>query len=190
MDRWDFDCQSCGKNIGDAFYTEPYWYRCGQDTDKYELLEKTFKAYVRKNLQSLAFDSQGVITTNSGLPDEKILNQIKKNIIECMDKKWGGIAYHSGFFFYINMEEKTAWWSPTDIHEFSDDNYQRAGIKNHPINGRGRGRLGYCLCKECVEEDDGQFCTVCGTEMVKVTADEHPGGHWGIRGQREPAPMR
>jgi len=91
MERWDFDCQVCGINIGNYAYVRPYWYKCLQE-----------------------------------------------------------------------------------------ENVNSKGDKIHKVRGRGWGRLGYTLCRRCAIKNMLK-CDICGGELTKITADEHPGGHWGIR---------
>ena len=190
MERWDFDCQRCGKNIGDAYYVDPEWYQCSQDSKKYELLEQAFLKYIQKRCFNITFDNKGNIT-RSDIPVAKgALKEIKKRITRGLKEKLGIFELHVGMFIYIDFEKKIVWWSPKDQSQFSDENYERAGIIKHEVLGRGQGRLGYCFCANCVEILNYSKCPVCGSELVKVIADQHPGGHWGIRGIREPISMR
>jgi hypothetical protein len=99
MERWDFDCQKCGGNIGDAWEVDAEWYRCKKDRD-----------------------------AEHRLPD-------------------------------------------------------------HTPKGSGWGRLGYCFDVDCATELKFK-CPVCGSELVKMVANQHPGGKWGIRGGRQPGKFR
>jgi len=56
--------------------------------------------------------------------------------------------------------------------------------REHKIQGRGWGRLGYTLCERCATKS-GFKCPICGATLIKVHADQHPGGKWGIRGKQE-----
>ena len=79
--------------------------------------------------------------------------------------------------------------------------------RKHTIRGRGWKRLGYTLCKRCAIKVNFK-CPICGAKLLKIHANHHPGGLWGIRGaltvmrtelmahyidkpipKREPAPM-
>lgn len=190
MERWDFDCQKCRKNIGDAWYVNPEWYQCAQDRGKWELLKKAFSEHIQKTCPAINFDSKGNLTGGTFPRDEKALKEIKEGIAEGLKEKLGRLEVHGGIFIDIDFEKRLIRWSSKDESEFSEENYQRAGLVKHLVQGRGQGRLGYCFCAKCVEELNYNKCPVCGSELVKVIADQHPGGHWGIRGRREPAPMR
>jgi len=104
MNRWDFDCQECGCNIGDAYDVDSEWYQCSHE-QKY---------------------------------------------------------------------------------------YRPPKMIKHDVKGRGRGRVGYCYCTKCAEKLEYK-CVICGNILVKVNANDHPGGNgWGIRdgvNKREPSPM-
>jgi len=190
MERWDFDCQICGKNIGDAYYADNEWYQCSQDSKKYELLDQAFLKHIKESCSNITFDDEGNVAEDTIPTDEKTLKKIKEEIAEGLKEKLRILEFHAGMFIYIDFEKNTAWWSPKHESQFSKENYQRAGLMNHKVQGRGRGRLGYCFCTNCVEIFRYNKCPVCGSDLVKVTADQHPGGYWGIRGKREPAPMR
>ncbi len=187
MERWDFDCQKCGRNIGDAWDVDSEWYQCVQDRWKYQLLANAFWKYIQKNCSNITFDDEGNITGGTLPTDERVLREIKECIRERIREK-GCSEIHGRIFIYIDFEKKIAWWSPKDESGFSEENYQRAGLINHRVQGRGWGYVGYCFCEECAKSL-GYKCPLCGSKLEKVTADQHPGGHWGIRDVREHASM-
>jgi len=188
MERWDFDCQRCKQNIGDAYYVDPEWYQCSQDSKKYELLDQVFSKHI-ESCSNITFDGDGNVIGGTIPTDEKTLKEIKEEITSGLKEKLGSLEFHAGMFIYIDFKKKIVWWSSKDESKFSKENYERAGIIKHKVLGRGRGRLGYCFCVRCAKKLKKK-CPLCGSELIKVTADQHPGGHWGIRGIREPAPMR
>jgi hypothetical protein len=143
--------------------------------------------------EGVEFDKTGKIISGSLPKNEKIVKDLKNAISIYMEEKdVRRAAYLGRFYIYLDFEKRKAWWSPeAGDSVFSDSNYQRAKLIKHEVEGSGRGRLGYCFCVKCVEEGNlGYKCPKCRSELVKVTAGQHPGGHWGIRGVREPAPMR
>ncbi len=186
MDRWDFDCQECGRNIGDAWYVDPVWYMCSQDMNEHKLLERVYP----RTLYSIA--GEDIILDDKNIPED-IAKMIKERIKDYIKRK---STIKSEMFsrdletiFYPGTSE-VIWHLP----EKEDEYYQKAGIKKHEIKGRGRDRLGYTFDEECAKKL-GYKCNLCGSELVRVTADQHPGGQWGIRGSlgipvREPAPMK
>lgn len=54
--------------------------------------------------------------------------------------------------------------------------------RKHTIRGRGWKRLGYTLCKRCAIKAKLR-CPICGAKLLKIHADQHPGGLWGIKGE-------
>jgi len=183
MERWDFDCQLCGINIGNAWYVDPIWYRCPQEWNKHQYLEKVYpRFYILPN---------GDI--NGKLPNAIPLRSLLKLVNDFLKEKQSGkyenikkvsLTYQDISFELVPDEMMVIWHYTANDDEY----YKKAGIEKHKIRGRGWGRLGYCFCTECAKLLSYE-CPVCRSKLVKVTADEHPGGQWGIRGVREPAPM-
>jgi len=187
MDRYDFDCQKCGRNIGDAFYVEPEWYRCSQESKEYSLLQGVFFEHLKSQGNIVRFNDEGEITCDN-LPSNPInVEELERTIKDFVDGDLKSLSYHNHMFIHLDEEEGKALFSE-DGDAFDDANYERAGIKKHKIKGRGRGRLGYTFDTKCAEELRFK-CYVCDSDLEKVVADQHPGGHWGIRGVRMPGMM-
>ena len=185
MERWDFDCQKCGRNIGDYAYVDSEWYQCSQDKHRYEMLEKVYP------ITHFSLQDGFIVLEDDNIP-QKIAEKIKFRITEILKRAKKGEKYKTHKIFDSNLitkiflEESKVKWHLSDKE---DEYYQQAGIIKHKISGRGWGRLGYTFDSRCAKEL-GYKCDICGSDLEKVVADQHPGGHWGIRGIREPAPLR
>ncbi len=196
MERWDFDCQRCGRSIGDFAYVAPEWYQCSQDRHMCERLGSVYP-------HTLFSIRDGKLTfDDAALPEEYkdfLLGRIKEyfehGVVAVI--RLGGkpepidvhkIDVESA---RIDKEKKTleggvvTWYERAREAEYRE----KAGVVEHKIKGRGWGRLGYAFDARCAEELEYK-CDVCDSDLEKVVADQHPGGQWGIRGIREPAPMR
>jgi len=188
MDRWDFDCQECGRNIGDAWYVDPVWYACSQNENEYALLRAVYpRSRYEKRNGTFSLEDK-TIPENVR---EKIMERLKYYHKEKDEKLGEATMIGSGIVTIIDFRKSEVMWY---LSSEEDKYYEKAGIMKHEIKGRGRGRLGYTFDEECAEKL-GYKCNLCGSKLVKVTADEHPGGKWGIRGQdgmpiREPAPAQ
>jgi len=190
MERWDFDCQLCGRNIGNAWFVPPEWYACPQEMKESKILEEVYPEtkYFKKG--------EKIILEDKNIPLQ-IAERIKKRIKEAEERRKEepeipGVNFWTATLC-VNIsfrDSKVKWHEPQKEEEY----YEKAGIKKHVIKGRGRGRLGYTFDSKCAEKLNYK-CPVCGSELVKVTADQHPGGHWGIIDEktgkiiREPGPM-
>ena len=182
MERWDFDCQKCGHNIGDAWYVDDAWYACPQEAGTFKALKAVYPRFY--------FDYDGNVVSGD-VPDktamDDIVGTIKRYALSgrtvfamCLDGSGHNISYD-----VYGADRYVVWY---DASLPDGKYYKKARIKKHTIKGRGRGRLGYCFCEICAKQLN-YACPVCGSKLTKVVADEHPGGEWGIRGVREPAPM-
>lgn len=183
MNRWDFDCQKCETGIGDAYYVDPTWYRCSQDKDEYKLLQSVYPRF--------KFDDNGNFVSGdfpSNIKEDHkyhLIDGMKEDIVSCISNK-KDLAVFAYFGYTIDVANREVIWHCRD----NEDEYRKAcGITEHHIKGSGRGRVGYCFCKNCAE-DLNYICPICGNKLVEIQAKDHPGGNgWGIRGQREPSPM-
>jgi hypothetical protein len=156
---------------------------------KYEDLDSVYPRFF--------FDPEGNIISGA-LPHHKALESIKKSILSWLKRKQNDGKSHSMWSCYHHSDR----FSEKDIsyeivspdlcviwHELNTDKYyDKAEIVKHIIKGRGRGRLGFCYCVECAKSI-GYICSECGSPLIEVSGYDHPGGEWGIRGVREPAPM-
>lgn len=191
MDRWDFDCQECGRNIGDPCYVDPVWYMCSQNAKEYGLLRSVYPRTLYLIKGKDIFLSDQTIPQNVANEITKRIREYSKERLRDKDPLEAWTIHSGNLKVEINFESSEVIWS---LEDREDEYYQKAGIKKHIVKGRGRGRLGYTFDEKCAE-NLGYKCNLCGSELVKVTADQHPGGQWGIRGTlgapvREPAPMR
>ena len=181
MDRWDFDCQKCGRNVGNAYDADSEWWQCSQDKDEYKLLKKVHPSY--------CIDENGnpISGTLPKPKDLKELTVLTKKYIARNDPNIYG--YTATIDYLVNLDTHIVEW-----HELSkEDEYKKlAGLKEHIVDGRGRGRVGYCFCSKCAKKLQ-YTCPICGNELVKIDAKDHPGGNgWGIRdgkNKRDPSPM-
>jgi hypothetical protein len=192
MDRWDFDCQKCGRNIGDAYYCDPQWYYCSQDDETFGILQKTYPR------TKYSFENGEVKLENPEIITPKFVEEALQKIKEILEKKKSGERLSNnysvgmlhgggeGYDLEFSLRDNTVAFRDFE----KDDEYlQQAGLIKHIVRGRGRGRHGYCFCEKCAQKLK-YICSLCGSKLIKVKAEDHPGGHWGIRGGREPAPMR
>lgn len=186
MERWDFDCQKCGKNLGNAWYVVSKYYRCPQEEAKYKLLDEVYPFFL--------VDKEGNYIEGE-LPPKSYLKEVMKRIRRLVKEKttclrcWSSVydGNNNLCIEYYYQLRKLVW------HLSGDDSYyKKAGIKKHEIRGRGRGRMGYCFCLVCAKELDNK-CDVCGSTLKLIDGRDHKGGEWGIieKGKvvREPAPM-
>lgn len=175
MERWDFDCQKCGCNIGDAYYVDAIWYQCSQEANKYKTLKSAYPTFT--------FNKNGDITGGQ-YPDKEDLNGIIKSIKS--DIEYGYvISGNRNIAYEIDYKHHKVIWHTRNEDEY----YKKVGIKKHEIKGSGRGRVGYCFCINCTKNLNYK-CPVCDSKLIKIEAKDHPGGDgWGIRGVREPSPM-
>ncbi len=184
MERWDFVCQICKEYIGNAFYVSPEWYRCPEYEREGEKLEKVYPRFT--------FDEEGNIISGASpllfsslLRDTFIKEQFtKEEIAKNRNLRRRHITAPPSVII-INYSELEAIWADN-----ANDKkwYEKAGIKKHETVYR-RSNLGYTIDAKCAQEL-GYKCPTCDTPLEKVTADQHPGGQWGIVGVREPAPMQ
>jgi len=200
MERYDFDCQKCGSNIGNAYYVEPQWYRCTQESQKYDTLEKIYPRFT--------FNLKGKVLSGE-IPYEKAFQSIIAGVIQDVKLSQKGdsffkpnatisTCYHdyinhvyqkgNSISYTLHIATRTVVWHKVG-EEAQKAYYAKSKTTFHKIKGRGRGRLGYCFCESCASDLDFK-CLVCGSKLKKVKAKDHPGGDgWGIRGVREPSPM-
>lgn len=182
MERWDFDCQKCRKNIGDAWYVDPEWYQCSHERDEFKILNKVYPKFV--------FDNEGNFVSGEVPEDKKdlegLISEIK-GLLSAKEKCRFCCSMVYTIHYEIDLTKNLVTWYYWDKRE----EYKKlSGFIEHDIKGSGRGRAGYCFCKICAKNLK-YICPVCGNKLVKVVAKNHPGGNgWGIRGVREPSPMR
>lgn len=212
MDRWDFDCQKCGSGIGDAWFVDPEWYQCLQDKHKEKLLEKIYpvtKFYLLaecKDLDKLNkpdfVSNLPILLEDTSIPQNiaveivsRIKTAIKEDKMNYKSIETYGAVRGTKIHTLLNTdilfkESKVRWYihTPWAKKDKEDEYYKNAGIKRHIIKGSGKGRLGYCFCTKCAEKIKYK-CDVCSSDLEKIIADQHPGGHWGVRGRRKPGEM-
>lgn len=190
MNRYDFNCKCCGKQIGNAYYVDSIWYQCKQDDEYYQRISEI--------LPRFKFDINGNIIDGEVTPGfdldtfKNILKfiesenefDIKRKVIHCFPKGFDT----DKIIISLNGGE-VIWYSRNtyyDTTEYAD----KVGIKQHDQSGR---RSGFCICEECAKELN-YICPLCGEELIKKDAmKDHPGGNgWGIKSgvnSRKPSPM-
>lgn len=203
MERWDFDCQKCGRNIGDYAYVDAEWYQCSQDRHR----DKIFGEACLHTTVSI-ISGKLILEDADSLSDElrlSLLYHLKeilsddhyqqlygKITTDEEPEKIVGVVIHESHSETTEEERKKKilrknlliWYEKGKKEEYE----QKAGLVKHKVKGSGWGRLGYAFDVKCAKKLKFK-CDVCGNTLEKVVADQHPGGQWGIRGGRGPAPM-
>lgn len=162
MERYDFECQNCGKHLGSAYGTVSSWHRCSQDIKANSLLEKTFMKYIKEKMSFVIFDEKGKITGGKISKKRDVLKSLENSLKE---KDYKTSMVHGHYFFYIDFVKRKAWWTHEEESQFSEENHKRANlIKHNPANGI---RYGYCFCENCSKKLKHK-CPICGSKLIKI----------------------
>ena len=101
---------------------------------------------------------------------------------------WSGMGYDLEI---INFKKCICKFKYKYYKSESDEALRKkANIKKHGIKGRGRGRLGYCFCKDCAEKLKYK-CPICKSKLIKIDGKNHAGGQWELRdGSQKAMPIK
>jgi hypothetical protein len=183
MNRWDFDCQGCHHNIGDYWSCDPRWYRCIQDKDYYKSLDDA-TPWVKFTHKDGELKKVGVKTTAVQFVD---MSRLFKYFFD--DKRTKSI-WSCGFGdLKVDWEKSILKWQKSGDKERKKLE-KKAKIIHHKVDGRGRGRLGYCMCEKCAKTLKYK-CPVCGSALVLIPGKDHDGGQFELRdGSQKATPIQ
>ena len=189
MDRWDIYCQACSHNIGDYATADPAWYHCTTDDKDWKRLLK-----LAPKIRFRVVDGRAILPSGSPEGLAETITKYMRQVMADTGNQAMNYVLGSGRsrlqirIRRINGRDSTVgtviYWPDQEVAE--SELRKKHGIIKYKHGG---GRTGHAYCVSCAKKLNYK-CPICGGKLSKVKAENHPGGHWGIRGQRAPGRMR